>query len=147
MLKTESHGINGSHNQTSIKQTPSTLETEPELPVQPSLSRIMSLNEPDSTLFGATSANVNKYNNNNGFGEPDIFSSPKPFLQPNKEDEMQNLYQDMPNNGFKLENREESFIEDPMPNFNSNLFTENSFTFPFGEENVSLRRTTSEKFQ
>jgi hypothetical protein len=146
MLKTESNGINGS--QTSIKQVPSTLETEAELPAQPSLSRIMSLNEPDSTLFGATSANVNKYNNN-GFGEADIFSSPKPFLQP-KEDEMQNLYQDMPNNGFKLENRDESFIEDPIPNFNSNLFTDNSFTFPFTEENgnnISLRRTTSEKFQ
>lgn len=98
MLKTESNGING--NQAPIKQAPSTLETEAELPAQPSLSRIMSLNEPDSTLFGATSANVNKYNNHNGFGENDIFSSPKPFLQPNKEDEMQNLYQDMPNVNF-----------------------------------------------
>ena len=96
MLKTESNGINGSQNQTPIKQVPSTLETEAELAAQPSLSRIMSLNEPDSALFGATSATVNKYNNN-GFGETDIFSSPKPFLQPNKEDEMQNLYQDMPN--------------------------------------------------
>lgn len=60
----------------------------------------MSLNEPDSTLFGATSANVTKYNNNNnnnGYGENDIFASPKPFLSQNKEDEMPGLYQEMPN--------------------------------------------------
>jgi len=147
ILKTESNGINGAQSHTPVKQAPSTLEAEAELPAQPSLSRIMSLNEPDSTLFGATSANVTKYNNNNnnnGFGENDIFASPKPFLSQNKEDEMPGLYQDMPNNGFKLENREESFIEDPIPN----LFADNSFNFPFGEDpNMSLRRTTSEKFQ
>jgi len=69
------------------------LDNDMDLPaLQPSLSRIMSLNDHnDSSLLGATSINPKKYNG----AENDIFASPKAFMNGNKEDDVSNMYQDL----------------------------------------------------
>jgi len=86
------------------RQVVNQLDTDMELPLHPSLSRIMSLNDQnDSSFMGATSINAKKCNGN----ENDIFSSnyypfyknlillgPKPFMNGNKEDDVSNMYQD-----------------------------------------------------
>jgi len=119
------------------------LENDMDLPLQPSLSRIMSLNDHDSSLLGATSINAKKYNGNGD----DIFASPKPFMNGNKEDDVSSMYHDLVQNGFRLDNKDEGFAEEQaeVSNFNSNLFPDN-FNFPFGDSNLSLKHQNSGTF-
>jgi len=142
-IKTEASGFTMPLPPFNSRQVVNQLDTDMELPLHPSLSRIMSLNDQnDSSFMGATSINAKKCNGN----ENDIFSSPKPFMNGNKEDDVSNMYQDFLQNGFKLD-KDESFAAEESSTFNSNLFPDNNFNFPFGEDaNLSLKHQNSAKF-
>jgi hypothetical protein len=141
-IKTEQTGFNMPMGSFNSRQVLNGFENEMDLPVHPSLSRIMSLNDQsDPALMGATSINSKKFN---GGTENDIFASPKAFMNGNREDDQSNLYQDLLTNGFRLDNNEEPT---EVATFNTNLFPDNNFSFPFGEDaNLSLKHQNSENF-